>query len=49
MKDLSSDALEGRRTGERGNDIAAAYIASLYATYGLEQVDGANGYYQPVP
>ena len=49
LRFLSSDALEGRRTGERGNDIAAAYIASLYATYGLEQVDGANGYYQPVP
>lgn len=49
LRFLASDALEGRRTGEMGNDIAAAYIASQYATYGLKQVEGANGYYQPVP
>lgn len=49
LRFLASDALQGRRTGEMGNDIAAAYIASQYATYGLQQVDGANGYYQPVP
>ncbi len=27
MKYLSSDALEGRRTGSPGNDTAAAYIS----------------------
>lgn len=49
LRFLASDALQGRRTGEMGNDIAAAYLASQYATYGLQQVEGANGYYQPVP
>lgn len=49
LRFLASDALQGRRTGEMGNDIAAAYIASQYATYGLKQVEGAQGYYQPVP
>lgn len=49
LRFLASDALQGRRTGEMGNDIAAAYIASLYATHGLKQVEGAEGYYQPVP
>jgi hypothetical protein len=49
LRFLASDALQGRRTGEMGNDIAAAYIASQYATYSLKQVEGAQGYYQPVP
>ena len=49
LRFMASDALQGRRTGEMGNDIAAAYIASQYATYGLKQVEGAQGYYQPVP
>jgi hypothetical protein len=49
LRFLASDALQGRRTGEMGNDNAAAYIASQYATYGLKQVEGAQGYYQPVP
>lgn len=49
LRFLASDALQGRRTGEAGNDIAAAYIAAQYATYGLQQVEGAEGYYQPVP
>ena len=32
---LSSDALEGRRTGAPGNDSAAAYIARRFAATGL--------------
>ncbi len=49
LRFLASDALEGRRTGERGNDMAAAYLSAQYAAYGLKTVPGAQGYYQPVP
>ena len=33
---LSHDLLEGRGTGQRGGDIAAEYIATQFATYGLK-------------
>lgn len=49
LRFLADDALEGRRTGEPGNDIAAAYIAAQYAAHGLKTVPGAKGYYQMVP
>ncbi|HUS20105.1 MAG TPA: M28 family peptidase [Terriglobales bacterium] len=46
---LSHDLLEGRGTGQRGGDIAAEYIASQFALYGLKPA-GANGsYMQKVP
>jgi hypothetical protein len=32
---LSDDLLEGRGTGQRGGDIAAQYIATQFARYGL--------------
>ncbi len=48
MRFLASDDLEGRRTGSRGNNLAARYIASYFEAYGLKQVPGAEGYYQPV-
>src|SRR5580704_18256661 len=32
---LSHDLLEGRGTGQRGGDIAAEYIATQFAEYGL--------------
>lgn len=48
MRFLASDALEGRRTGSRGNNLAAAYIAAQFEAYGLQQAPGADGYYQPV-
>lgn len=37
---LSSDELEGRRTGTRGNLLAAGYIAGEFAALGLEPVGG---------
>ncbi len=37
---LSSDELEGRRTGTRGNLLAAGYIAGEFAEAGLKPVDG---------
>lgn len=49
MRFLASDDLEGRRTGSRGNNLAARYIASYFEAFGLKTVPGAVGYYQPVP
>ncbi len=49
VKFLASDLLEGRGTGQRGGDLAAAYIATQFELYGLKPA-GANGtYFQPVP
>lgn len=36
VKFLASDLLEGRGTGARGSDIAAEYIATQFALYGLQ-------------
>lgn len=49
LRFIASDALQGRRTGEQGNDIAAAYLAAQYAAYGLETPPGQDNYYQQVP
>jgi TonB family protein len=49
VKYLSSDALEGRGTGQKGGDAAANWIAEQFKNYGLKPV-GANGtYFQDVP
>ncbi len=45
---LSSDALEGRRSLERGSEVAIQWIASEFAKAGLEPLVGAS-YLQPVP
>jgi Zn-dependent M28 family amino/carboxypeptidase len=46
---LSHDLLEGRGTGQRGGDIAAEYLATQFAEYGLKP-GGDNGtYMQKVP
>lgn len=46
---LASDLLEGRDTGSRGYDIAAAYVASQFRAIGLTP-GGTNGsWYQQVP
>ena len=42
MKYLSSDALEGRRTGSEGNTAAAAYISSAALEMGLKPLPGHN-------
>jgi Zn-dependent M28 family amino/carboxypeptidase len=46
---LSHDLLEGRGTGQRGGDIAAEYIATQFAIYGLKPVGDSGGYLQKVP
>ena len=44
VKFLASDLLEGRGTGQRGGDIAAEYIATEFAFYGLKPA-GDDGTY----
>jgi Zn-dependent M28 family amino/carboxypeptidase len=46
---LASDLLEGRGTGQRGGDIAAEYMATQLAEYGLKPAGDAGSYMQKVP
>jgi hypothetical protein len=46
---LASDLLEGRDTGSRGYDIAAAYVASQFRAIGLEPGGTGGSWYQQVP
>jgi Zn-dependent M28 family amino/carboxypeptidase len=46
---LSHDLLEGRGTGQRGGDIAAEYIATQFALYGLKPAGDNVTYMQKVP
>jgi hypothetical protein len=45
---LSDDLLEGRNTGTRGYDLAAAYVANRFQSLGLRPGNG-SGWYQQVP
>jgi Zn-dependent M28 family amino/carboxypeptidase len=49
VKYLSHDLLEGRGTGQRGGDVAAEYIATQFAEYGLKPAGGNGGFMQKVP
>ena len=49
VKFLASDLLEGRGTGQRGGDIAAEYIATEFALYGLKPAGDNGTYFQNVP
>jgi hypothetical protein len=46
---LADDLLEGRGTGTRGHEIAAAYVASQFRTLGLQPAGENNSWYQWVP
>lgn len=46
---LSHDLLEGRGTGQRGGDIAAEYIATQFALYGLKPMGDNHSFMQKVP
>jgi len=46
---LSHDLLEGRGTGQRGGDIAAEYMGTQFALYGLKPVGDSGTYLQKVP
>jgi aminopeptidase YwaD len=43
---LADDSLEGRRTGTRGEALAAAYISSQFAANGLQPRGDNNGFLQ---
>jgi len=45
---LSDDLLEGRGPGTRGGDLAANYIATLFALYGLKPAGDNGSYLQKV-
>ena len=45
---LGDDALEGRGPGVRGGDIAAKYIATQFALYGLKPAGDDGSYFQNV-
>ena len=46
---LAHDLLEGRGTGQRGGDVAAEYIATQFALYGLKPAGDHGTYMQKVP
>ena len=49
VKYLSSDAMEGRGTGTRGGELAAAYIAAQFKEAGVEPAGDNGTYFQKVP
>lgn len=54
MRFLAADELQGRRTGEQGNFVAARYIAEQFRKLGVKPVAGTgnsgnNAYFQNVP
>src|SRR3989441_11857210 len=46
---LAHDLLEGRGTGQRGGDLAAEYIGTQFALYGLKPAGDNGTYMQKVP
>ena len=46
---LSHDLLEGRGTGQRGGELAAEYMATQFAEYGLKPAGDNGSYFQKVP
>lgn len=46
---LSHDLLEGRGTGQRGGDLAAEYMATQFALFGLKPAGDQGTYLQKVP
>jgi Zn-dependent M28 family amino/carboxypeptidase len=46
---LADDALEGRRPGTRGGELAALYIATEFQRMGLEPAGDSGTYYHSVP
>jgi hypothetical protein len=49
MRFLADDRLEGRGTGTRGYDLAAAYMAEQFEAAGLEPGGAGGTWLQPVP
>ena len=49
VKFLSSDLLEGRGPGTRGDQLATEYIATQFALAGLKPAGDRGTYFQQVP
>src|SRR5450631_1988547 len=49
MRFLADDLLEGRGTGARGYDIAAAFVATRFEALGLAPAGEQGSYFQQVP
>jgi Zn-dependent M28 family amino/carboxypeptidase len=49
LKFLADDALEGRRPGTRGGELAARYIAAQFERLGLQPAGDSGTYYHNVP
>src|SRR5713226_10157984 len=49
VKFLSSDLLEGRGVGTRGEKLATEYIATQFALIGAKPAGDNGGYFQRVP
>lgn len=49
MRFLAADELQGRRTGDQGNLVAARFIAEQFRMLGLKTAAGQADYLQPVP
>ncbi|MCB0636181.1 MAG: M28 family peptidase, partial [Lewinella sp.] len=45
---LASDEMEGRETGQPGQRMAAEYLASVLADYGLPAIGADGTYFQPI-
>ncbi len=45
---LASDLLEGRKTGSRGNQLAAKYLEESFRSLGLQSAEGLTGYRQQI-
>ena len=46
---LADDLLEGRGPGSRGDDLAQAYIAAQFESFGLKPAAPGGGWFQRVP
>tara|TARA_R110000787_G_scaffold22308_7_gene64955 strand:- start:2216 stop:3220 length:1005 start_codon:yes stop_codon:yes gene_type:complete len=46
---FAGDQMEGRMTGENGNNMAAEYLRNFYINEGIESPIEEKNYYQPIP
>ncbi len=46
---IAADSMAGRATGQRGDDLAAAWVAAQFARAGLEPRGDSGTYFQAVP
>jgi hypothetical protein len=49
MRFLADDLLEGRRTGTRGHQLAAQFVATQFESMGLAPAGSSGTYFQDVP